>query len=29
MQYFFNKHYITTNANRCITSGWSDGLHHF
>lgn len=25
MNKFYNRHYITTDANRRITSGWSDG----
>lgn len=27
MNEFYNKHYITTDAKGCITSGWSDGPH--
>lgn len=24
---FYNRHYITTDSQGCITDGWSDGPH--
>lgn len=27
MDEFYNRHYITTDAQGCIVSGWSDGPH--